>query len=511
MNVIDLCPVGALTSRNSGSHPACGICGGPIRSARVVHGGAIYASAYRNNAILRIDPRTNMEVNKWWICDFGRLQSWQNVHSDTRISAPYVRELGNIQQVSWNDAFSHAGAISKKYKPNEIAFVASPFTTNEDNFLLRHLARDVANTPSITLTMHVAGTDDGLLIRANRCHPNRSGAHITSGANLAPDALMTQIERKNIKLLLVLDEDILSWQSEFPVKELLKSVENIIVLASNENGSTAMAKIVFPAASFAEIEGTITNFAGYTQLLAPAIATLENEGRMGMQKSRLDRSGTEFDRWAVSGKHDARPHWKILQGIANAAGAHWQYTCAADIFDEIARKIPEFRALSYERLEELNGAFVTPHASSEKAIAWDRHCTMKYWFIVVSVTLAGVNLYAQITPLPFRTTGNDYAPAITADGQRMYFSTLHIDSAGNARHEEYYADKTESGWSAPYNCGMPINDTLLQGWACISPDGTTMVLTIWNAPDRLQVIAIYISQNCRTTDRGVNRSIWGRL
>jgi predicted molibdopterin-dependent oxidoreductase YjgC len=168
--------------------------------------------------------------------------------------------------------------------------------------------------------------------------------------------LIESVAQKKIKLLYVLDEDVASWPL---AKEALKNLDALIVQSSNDNATTAMASLVLAASAPAEVEGTFTNYKGYVQLLAPAVATQENESRAGMRKSRLDKSGTKFDRWASAEKRNSLPHWKVLQGVARQTGANWQFASAEEIFEEMSQKIPDLAGLSYEVLENTNGAFVT--------------------------------------------------------------------------------------------------------------------------------------------------------
>ncbi len=87
MNVIDICPVGALTSREFRFHARVwelssteSICPGCARGCDI----NIWV---RNNEILRQTPRLNMAVNNEWMCDFGRLETMKEVGRDTRIKS----------------------------------------------------------------------------------------------------------------------------------------------------------------------------------------------------------------------------------------------------------------------------------------------------------------------------------------------------------------------------------------------------------------------------------------
>ena len=135
MNTIDLCPVGALTSRDfrfkarvwemSSTDTICIGCSRGCNTKMWV----------RNNEILRLTPRFNPDVNGYWMCDHGRLDTFKSVNSPQRIKGPSLRKERELIEVGWDEAVSHAASELKSYKKHEIAAVGSPFATNEDNYL----------------------------------------------------------------------------------------------------------------------------------------------------------------------------------------------------------------------------------------------------------------------------------------------------------------------------------------------------------------------------------------
>lgn len=64
--------------------------------------------------------------------------------------------------------------------------------------------------------------------------------------------------------------------------------------------------------------------------------------------SRLDKFGSEFDRWAVGNKLDAKPSWKILKSLAGLLGKKMKFNMAEEVFDDIASNIETFKGLSYD-------------------------------------------------------------------------------------------------------------------------------------------------------------------
>jgi NADH-quinone oxidoreductase subunit G len=70
-----------------------------------------------------------------------------------------------------------------------------------------------------------------------------------------------------------------------------------------------------------------------------------------MALSRLDKHGTQFDKWHTDlNKVDAKPSWVLLSDLAHQLGATWSYSSAREIFNEIAQTIPAFEGLDYKKL-----------------------------------------------------------------------------------------------------------------------------------------------------------------
>ncbi len=355
MNVIDICPVGALTSRDFRFKSRVwdmsfneSICPGCSRGCNVHLG-------VRNNEILRMEPRTNMKVNQYWMCDAGRLGEFPYVNTN-RISRPIILREGKGVEVSWDEACQEVAARLRAFKPAEIAFIGSSHATCEENHLLVRFAREVLGSHSIDLVEHVdASFADDLLRRADRT-PNLRGARAVgvvpdkSGADLK--GILDGVINGRIKALYLLDQDL-------PVSDALaKALQNLpllVVHASNPTIATRLAHVILPVSTYAEKEGTYVNGDGLVQHFTPAIVTQENQRNMGMKMSRLDKFGADNDRWTQGDRRDCRPSWMILNGLARLLGAKWDYRYAEDVFEEITQRVPAFRSMSYEGLDECHG------------------------------------------------------------------------------------------------------------------------------------------------------------
>ena len=351
MNTIDLCPVGALTSRDFRFRARVwemsstdSICTGCARGCSV-------KTWVRNNEILRLTPRLNPQVNDYWMCDEGRIDSYKHVNDATRLKSPAIRKEGKVIEVGWDEAIAKVAFELKSYKKNEIAGLGSAFATNEDNYVfakfMRHLG--VAN---IDFMRHDdPAFQDDLLRRADRT-PNSLGAtetgiHSTDSAS-SFESIIRAINEGKIKALYCLEDNI---AKDPLIAEALNKLEFLVVHASNENQTTALADVIFSASTHAEKHGTFTNFQGQIQRIRPAVATLDQDRALdGLAMSRWDKFGAHNDRWMKGTKRDARPSWRIVTSLAAAMGAKWKYASAEEVFNEIASSVESFKGLTYIRL-----------------------------------------------------------------------------------------------------------------------------------------------------------------
>ncbi len=347
MNTIDICPVGALTSKEfrfkarvwemSSTDTVCQGC------AR----GCNIKMWVRNNQILRLTPRYNPQVNDYWMCDFGRTETFAPVNAPNRISEPMIRKEERLVPVGWDEAISRTALELKTFKKSEIAGIASAYATNEDNFafvkLMELLGAKVAPAPGHV----VQGSEDNILLRSDKT-PNSTGAtEIGSGVTRPAtlEEILQGIHHGTIKVLYILQDDL---AADPRAAEALSKLDLLVVHATNENHTTKMADIVLSCSTYAEKHGTIVNFQGQVQRLRPAVATAELDRALdGFAMSRLDKFGAPNDRWTKSTKRDARPSWRILTGVASALGARWKFNTSEDVFDEIASSLDPFKGMSY--------------------------------------------------------------------------------------------------------------------------------------------------------------------
>jgi NADH-quinone oxidoreductase subunit G len=352
MNVIDLCPVGALTSRDfrfkarvwemSATET---ICPGCARGCNML-------MWVRNNEVLRQTPRYNAEVNDYWMCDRGRLETFRQVNADARLKGPLMRKESGVAEVGWDEAVARVASELKSFRKTELAAIGSPFATNEENYVFRRFAREVLQTKHVDFQRHVVEGDvDDILIREDKT-PNTRGA-LEVGVQPSENGMglieiLRSIREGRIKALYVLDDNL---AADPQIASVLGRLEFLVVHSAVESETTRLADVVLPCSTYAEKNGTFTNFQGRVQRIRPSVATLEADRSLdGFAMSRLDKFGSSMDRWNRGAKRDARPTWRIIMGIASLMGARYRYQTAEDVFNDIAAHVESFKGMSYRKL-----------------------------------------------------------------------------------------------------------------------------------------------------------------
>ena len=351
MNVIEICPVGALTSTDfrfkarvwemSSTETICAGCSRGCNTNMWV----------RNNQILRLTPRLNEDVNSYWMCDAGRLNTFKHVNGKERMSGPMVRKNRVLVEVGWDEAIARAVSDLRSFKRSEIAGIGSAYATNEENYVFQRFMKEVIGTKNLGFVRHLKEGDEDDLIRADKT-PNSTGARLVGvkpgEGGLDVEGIVRGIRDGTIKALYVLEEDV-ALLPEFAA--VLSNLQLLIVHSSVTNKTTEIADVVLSSSTYAEKHGTFTNFQGRVQRIRAAVATLEaDRARDGFAVSRWDRFGSGNDRWGRPIKKDARPSWRILAAVGNAMGAKMRFASAEDVFKEISEKIPGFKGMSYLKL-----------------------------------------------------------------------------------------------------------------------------------------------------------------
>jgi len=243
MNVADICPVGALTTRDFRFKIRVWFLDDVSSVCNQCSNGCNISAGRANNKAYRYVPRRNDAVNDTWMCDAGRM-SYKTL-SEGRLERASVRR----KLVDYDAAVRAAGEAIRdaQREGGRIVGVASPFVPNEDLFVFRRFLAEVGAEPA---TFRVPrGEADDLLIKAEKA-PNANGARALGFRE--SDA---PVEKAALAIVL----------GHTTPLEALAGAAKLVLIDTHDSPLTQRADIVLPARTFAEREGSFTNHARRAQ------------------------------------------------------------------------------------------------------------------------------------------------------------------------------------------------------------------------------------------------------
>ncbi len=310
-NVIDLCPVGALLSKDFLNKARAweldrtpSICPNCTQGCNSI-------IETRDNVIVRMRPRPNGEVNQSFMCDYGRLGSrWLN--RGERVEAPLVRQGERLVAADWESAVRTAAQL---VSGKRVFALASPMLSNESLWMLSRLAERTGGAGAFRVThgpeAPLAGAKD-LALRAERA-ANVRGAELFGFAK--GDRPLDAVRDGDV--LLVADHELV--ESDLPA---LARASAVIVLGTTLPDALRDAAVALPVTNMAEEEGTFTNLRGRVQRYQQAKAP------PGM----------------------ARPAWWAGAALLASLGEPSSYFLASEVFAALAAARAEFAEMTYDVL-----------------------------------------------------------------------------------------------------------------------------------------------------------------
>jgi len=335
-NVVDICPVGALTDRDFRFQVRVwyldttkSICPGCARGCNIdVHVNRKRPHHAAGRRVARLKPRFNDAVNAWWMCDVGRY-GFAFVDDPSRVTSAQRRDGTQLTDTSLDEAVAAVADALRRYAPDEMAILASPDQSNEDLFALKRLCeqRGIRN---VAFRVPQAGTaaDDDFLLRADR-HPNTRGAELI-GLDGDAAGILAAARGGRLKFLWIFDHDLLAGDARAAeMRQALERVEMLVWSGTNANATLALAHRVLPLAAWVERDGTFTNFQGRVQRFRAAVEPLG----------------------------EARAGWDVIGRVLSASGTPFPAARAEHWFRELAKTVPDFAGLSYQGIGDV-GAMV---------------------------------------------------------------------------------------------------------------------------------------------------------
>jgi NADH-quinone oxidoreductase subunit G len=288
-NVVDLCPVGALCSKDFlYKHRVWNLKTQKSVCADCSTGCSIFLDGNKN-IVYRLRPRENPKAQGHFMCDEGRL-GYHYVNSIERFTRPMARQSGHLSPKPWAEIVS---AIRRAFKdaaldkPSAVVAVLSPFLTCEEAFLLAKFFKGLSKQVRLALgPIPIVGEDDTypkdrksrpiepvkFTIRAEKC-PNRRGVEGVlrhfEGKVVAFDEIVKDAGEGKVQALYVAagyPPRPGGWVRETQGNSF-RQVPLVVCHDVLPSPVSTFAHYILPGAAFAEKDGTFVNHAGLAQAL----------------------------------------------------------------------------------------------------------------------------------------------------------------------------------------------------------------------------------------------------
>ncbi len=290
-----VCPVGALTTKDFRFKARVWF----LRSAKsVCQGCATGCNAHfdydpRTNQALRYRPRDNHEVNTYWMCDEGML-TYRQAHEKRILEARVSGKTAKVDR-----AMADVKAMFSGVPKSNIAIVLSAQHSLEDNWAAYEMA-ELLGTRLVYWTGAPDGYEDKILIHRDK---NSNAAGVASLASEAKpySALLSDIRASRVSHVVALGAATPTDDPEDATA--LGMLSALVVVSAHEGPLARAAKVLLPAASWAEASGTYVNAKGLRQLADKA----------------LEPQGSSMPAWRLLAKLTtalgAEPSWSTLKEV----------------------------------------------------------------------------------------------------------------------------------------------------------------------------------------------------
>ena len=351
MNTIDICPVGALTASDFRFKARIWEMSSTPSIVTTNATGANCDYWVRDNQVLRITPRQNMEVNEYWLPDEDRLV--YDRFNEDRPESPQIRRGDALTNVGWTQAFAQASTLLGQADPERVLFLGSAYATVEDNYLLTQMAGALgADAPQYIPHVEPGAGDDWLITDDKT--PNATGCERLGILPIDAEMLQARLADGDYDLVYVLEDDLVG--SGVCSVDDLDGVDVILHHYNTTNETVPASDVALPAAMVVETVGTYVNQDGRAQRVRPAkeIQGVNRTLMMEMGKNREDEHGTPFDRWHnESNRVNCKPSWDLLPEIADRLSADVAFDYPKGpkaIMQEIQETLPAFEGATYEAM-----------------------------------------------------------------------------------------------------------------------------------------------------------------
>lgn len=324
LNTVDICPVGALLSRDFRFKArAWFLSATPSVCTGCSRGCSIYAD-WMSQDTYRYRPRENEAINKSWMCDQGRL-SYKALNQG-RVLAARVGRKGSEAAGTAQPELSHRDAVTAAAKAlkglSGVAVLASAVASNEDLLASLSFAKSSLGANTVYVGGRPQGAADHYLMTADK-NPNRKGLEFIAkglGLTLKPfEELVSGIDSGKVKALYAVGAEVPVDAEAFA--QTAAKLEVFVAQATNESPVTAQTTVLLPANAHIEDEGSFVQMDGIVQRF----------------------------RKAYPAKGDAVPNWKWAAELSRELGDTAAWTSARDVFRELGPKVAEFAEFNWDK------------------------------------------------------------------------------------------------------------------------------------------------------------------
>ena len=324
-NMADICPVGAITEKEfrfkrrvwklKKNHSICTGCST----------GCNVTIEHDRNEVFRLKPHENQNVNKWWLCDEGRLTYRKMNERKSRINQPLGRISESLEGISWEKAY---GAIAERIRelkplPQEVLALTDTHASNEELFLIQKLLKEGFSSENIFCpfpTWEQSESDFFIntLITTDKT-PNRAGALALHIKGDLKNTKLKKVIEGDLKVVFVLGNP---FENELEFKEIIKQTQLVIHIGVSHNSWSEIADVVLPGQFYSEKEGTYTN------------------------KNQRVQS-TEI---AVKALRRTRPEWQIISELSQALGHKSSFESIPQVFNAMVQESKAFTGISFDKI-----------------------------------------------------------------------------------------------------------------------------------------------------------------
>jgi NADH-quinone oxidoreductase subunit G len=308
-NVVDICPVGALTSTDFRFRgrvwfmsSARSVCTGCARGCNVF-------LDYMKETTYRYRPRENQSINEEWMCDDGRL-SYRYLNADRALAAREGRGPGGREVATAAAATAAVAALRPHAGGGALAALFSPVASIEDLLVAAVVATEGLGLREIYVGGRPEGWSDSFLKRADE-NPNRRGLELVAEAfqlTLRPFSELTSaIGSGKVKAVWAVGGEI----PDPSAAAQLGKLDALVCQAFGKGGLAQEATVLLPASPHGESDGTFVNFEGRPQRF-------------------------ELAYWP---RGDSRPHWALAAEIGRGLGLTWRFASAREVWSELGGRL----------------------------------------------------------------------------------------------------------------------------------------------------------------------------